>query len=80
MSEDRLVAPGVNVNPDRMDGEPCIIGTRIPTYTIKSCAAGGWSVDKIISEYPSLNALQIADALAFEAMPFSVKCRVAAAE
>ena len=66
---EKIVAEGVNVNPERQGGQPCIVGTRIPTSSIKSFAREGYSVSAIIREYPSLTPAQIADALAFEARP-----------
>jgi uncharacterized protein (DUF433 family) len=66
---DREIAQGITVNPERQSGQPCITGTRIPAWCVSDLARQGYSVDRIISEYPDLNALQIADALAYQLRP-----------
>jgi uncharacterized protein (DUF433 family) len=59
-------AQGVYVNPERMGGSPCILGTRIPTRAVKQLAKAGYDVAAIIREYPDLTPAHIADALAWE--------------
>lgn len=71
MTEDRTIAEGVSVNPERMSGQPCIEGTRILTKAVKAFAAAGYGPERIIAEYPSLTHKRIADALAWEARPVS---------
>ena len=54
--------------PDRriMSGARCIRGTRIPTETIASFAAAGYSVEQIIEQYPQLDAPDVSAAIRFE--------------
>ena len=63
---DTYPGPGVWANPARCGGEPCIEGHRIPTATIRRCFVGGWNVDQILDEYPSLDRGQVEGALRFE--------------
>lgn len=74
------VAEGVSVTADIMGGQPCIAGTRIPTYCIRSLAKSGYGASRIISEYPDLRAWQIANALAWEMRPAKERNAVAPPE
>jgi uncharacterized protein (DUF433 family) len=69
-------AHGVYVNPERMGGQPCILGTRIPTRAIKRLAKAGYDVAAIIREYPGLTPAHIADALAWEIRPARIRAFV----
>lgn len=46
--------------------QPVISGTRIPVQAIKSFAEAGYSVKKIIAEYPTLTAKDVEAALAYK--------------
>ena len=48
-----------------MGGTPCIRGTRIPVWCIKSFDHQGYSVEQIMDEYPDLAAAQILAALKY---------------
>lgn len=39
---------------DVICGQPRVDGTRIGVWLIVECFRGGWSVDEIVSNYPSL--------------------------
>lgn len=55
-------------DPEIMDGELCVTGTRIPVRSIKSFADdGGYSPEDIQREYPTLTVEQIEAALAHPA-------------
>ncbi len=69
----RSIAQGITVNPETMGGVPCIAGTRIPARAIYNFARAGYQVDRIISEYPSLSYMQIANALAWCVQPLSAQ-------
>jgi uncharacterized protein (DUF433 family) len=71
MLTDKIVAEGVWVNPERQQGRPCIWETRITTSAIKSLARAGYGVKGIQREYPGLDCMQIARALAWEARPYA---------
>ena len=46
--------------------KPVIAGTRIPVEAIKSFSEAGYSVKRIIAEYPTLTAADIEAALAYK--------------
>lgn len=54
----------ISRNPDIMGGAYCIRGSRIPVWTIKSCARD-WDHATILREYPTLTQADIDAALAF---------------
>lgn len=68
-----IVWQGISVDPDIMGGQPCIAVTRIPARAIYHLARAGYSVNRIISEYPGLTPLEIANALAWSAMPAKMR-------
>ena len=49
-----------------MRNAPVIAGTRIPVQAIKRFAAAGYSVDRIIAEYPDLTEQDVAAALKYD--------------
>jgi len=55
------VSPGVTVDPEIMGGQPYIKGTRIPTAAFRRFHEDGAGSFNIMSEYPGINARQIAD-------------------
>ena len=44
----------ITINPDQMDGVPCIRGLRIPVATVVEMVAEGMSEEDILSAYPDL--------------------------
>jgi uncharacterized protein (DUF433 family) len=50
-SEDVEISRGIVVNPARMGGTPCIVGTRVPARLVGSLADDGVDADAIIDEY-----------------------------
>lgn len=59
-------APAVTSDPAILGGEPCIAGTRVPAAAVKRCRADGWSVERIMREYPGLSRAQVEAALAWQ--------------
>jgi uncharacterized protein (DUF433 family) len=49
-----------------MRNAPVIAGTRIPTAAIRRFAKAGYSIEKILMQYPTLTAEDVKAALAFE--------------
>lgn len=45
----------ITIEPDKMDGQPCIRGLRFPVVTVLRMVAGGMSVDDIVGEHPISN-------------------------
>ena len=57
----------ITVNPEQMDGLPCIRGLRIPVATVVDMVASGMSNDEILESYPDLELEDIFEALRFAA-------------
>lgn len=57
----------ITVNPEQMDGLPCIRGLRIPVTTVIDMVASGMSTDEILSAYPDLEREDIREALQYAA-------------
>lgn len=57
----------ITVDPEQMDGLPCIRGLRIPVATVVSMVAEGMTDTEILNEFPSLEAEDIREALHFAA-------------
>ena len=55
----------ITVNPDQMDGVPCIRGLRIPVATIVGMVGEGMSDDEILGAYPDLKKEDIREAVQF---------------
>ncbi len=50
-----------------MGGVPCIAGTRIPAATVVSMVAEGMTVERIVGDFPQLDAEAVRQALVFAA-------------
>jgi uncharacterized protein (DUF433 family) len=57
----------ITVNPEQMDGLPCIRGLRIPVTTVVDMVASGMSADEILAAYPDLEREDIREALQYAA-------------
>ena len=57
----------ITVEPDKMGGQPCIRGLRIPVATVVAMVADGMTSDEVIEELPDLEAEDIAEALRYAA-------------
>lgn len=57
----------ITVNPEQMDGLPCIRGLRIPVTTVVDMVASGMSTDEILALYPDLEGEDIREALQYAA-------------
>lgn len=57
----------ITVNPDQMDGVPCIRGQRIPVATVVGMMAEGMSEEEILDAYPDLERADIREALRYAA-------------
>lgn len=52
---------------NKMGGQACIRGMRLPAATIVRCIASGMSIDQILEAYPELEREDIAEALQYAA-------------
>lgn len=57
----------ITVNPNQMDGVPCIRGLRIPVATVLRMLAGGMTEQQILADYPDLQVEDIRECLRFAA-------------
>ena len=57
--------PGIESRPDVCGGEPCVVRTRIPVWTLARARELGLSDAEILTSYPSLRAEDLANAWAF---------------
>ena len=60
-----IVHPYIERNPDVLDGEPVIRGTRIAVRHIVEWDRMGNRVDEIVANYPHLTHAQVHDALSY---------------
>jgi uncharacterized protein (DUF433 family) len=58
-------APWVSMDPDVLDGQPCIAGTRIPVHSILRAIEHYGSLEAAVKCYPHLTIPQVKDALYF---------------
>ncbi|NWG16255.1 MAG: DUF433 domain-containing protein [Chloroflexi bacterium] len=57
----------ITIDPQQMDGLPCIRGLRIPVAAIIDMVASGMTNEDILSAYPDLEPDDIREALQFAA-------------
>lgn len=57
----------ITFNPNRMGGQACIRGMRLPVSTIVRCVASGMTQAEIPAAYPELEAADIAASLLYAA-------------
>ena len=57
----------ITIDPDQMDGLPCIRGLRIPVSVVVGMVASGITNDQILELYPDLVLEDIHEALRFAA-------------
>jgi uncharacterized protein (DUF433 family) len=57
----------ITVEPDKMAGQPCIRGLRIPVATVVTMVADGMTAADIVTELPDLELEDVAEALRYAA-------------
>ena len=62
MTWDRITA-----EPDKMGGQPCIRGLRIPVATVVAMVADGMTAEQIVAKLPPLEVEDVAEALRYAA-------------
>jgi uncharacterized protein (DUF433 family) len=58
----------ISIDPHRMNGLPCIRGTRVTVPTVLGQLAAGRAVDQILADYPYLDREDIFAVLEFAAV------------
>lgn len=62
-----MTFPRITVEADKMGGQPCIRGMRIPVATVVAMVADGMTVDEILADIPELEAEDVTEALRYAA-------------
>ena len=57
----------ISIDPDRMQGLPCIRGTRVTVSAVLGQLAAGRSIDEVIEDYPQLEREDVLGALEYAA-------------
>ncbi|HEX8316458.1 MAG TPA: DUF433 domain-containing protein [Flavisolibacter sp.] len=55
----------ITIQPDQLDGKPCIRGLRISVQTVLEFLSAGNTADEIIEQYPLLNKEDISACLQY---------------
>jgi uncharacterized protein (DUF433 family) len=58
----------ITINPNQMDGTPCIRGLRIPLATVVGMFAQGMRDEEILQAFPDLEFKDIREALQYAAI------------
>ena len=64
----------ITIDPNQMNGEPCIRNLRIPIATIITMIAQEMTTKKILEYYPDLEKDDITEALNFAAETVNIRC------
>jgi uncharacterized protein (DUF433 family) len=62
-----MIFERITVEPDKMAGQPCIRGLRIPVATVVTMVADGMTAAEIVEELPDLELEDVAEALRYAA-------------
>jgi uncharacterized protein (DUF433 family) len=62
-----MTFPRITAEADKMGGQPCIRGLRIPVATVVAMVADGMTVEEILTDLPDLEAEDIAESLRYAA-------------
>jgi uncharacterized protein (DUF433 family) len=62
-----MIFERITVEPDKMAGQPCIRGLRIPVATVVAMVADGMTPTEIVAELPDLELEDVAEALHYAA-------------
>lgn len=55
----------IESNPEILGGKPVIKGTRIPVYQILKLLAAGYSIDRVIEDYPDITKEDVKAAIEY---------------
>lgn len=62
-----MTFPRITIEADKMGGQPCIRGLRIPVATVVAMVADGMTTEEILEDLPGLEAEDVAEALRYAA-------------
>ncbi len=57
----------ITLDRERMGGQPCIRGLRIPVLTVVTMVADGMTAQEVVNELPDLEVEDVAEALRYAA-------------
>ena len=57
----------ITFDPNKMGGQVCVRGLRLPVATVVRCVASGMSTPEILQAYPDLDAEDVRQALEYAA-------------
>ncbi|MFP4148177.1 MAG: DUF433 domain-containing protein [Nitriliruptoraceae bacterium] len=57
----------ISIDPGRMQGLPCIRGTRVTVSAVLGQLAAGRSIDEVVADYPQLERADVLAALEYGA-------------
>ena len=57
----------ISINPNICFGKPCIRGHRIWVSLVLDLLAGGWTVDRLLEEYPGIEEADVLACIAYGA-------------
>ena len=63
----------ITIDPEQMDGVPCVRGLRIPVATVIGLLAEGLSLQEILDDYPDLEKEDVDECLHFAAITLQEK-------
>lgn len=66
---DAVVFERITIDPEQMDGLPCVRGMRVTVSAIVGQLAAGRSIDDVLDDYPYLERDDVLAALAYAAAP-----------
>ena len=67
LSRSDMTFARITVEADKMGGQPCIRGLRVPVATVVAMVADGMTVDEILTDIPELEPEDVAEALRYAA-------------
>lgn len=62
----------ITVEPDKLEGKPCLRGLRITVEAVVRLVAAGWTFDEIVEDYPDLEREDVKQALEYAAASTNV--------
>ena len=65
---DSPLAPHISVNPGRMHGEPCFVGSRVPVQTLFDHLRAGDGIEVFLSDFPPVTRAQAVAVIDLAAM------------
>lgn len=51
--------PVITIDPEVMHGKPCFAGTRVTLQTFYDHVAAGYTIDRFLEQFPSVNREQV---------------------